>query len=111
MRHFVIAAIAAAGLLATPAMARVVTVEFSVEGGESEVWVFDEKAAMVTAPDGEAYPYTFDEEARKVCATTAEGDLCATFTGGTGEIKVGEVSDYTATNGNSGQSTITAIVE
>ena len=109
MKKLVLTA-AFAALLATPAAARVITIEFGVDGGESQVWNFDDAASKATGPDGKVYDYTYDEATRKICATTEEGPLCATFAEA-GETKVGATSAYEATNGNKGTATITAITE
>ena len=109
MKKIVLSA-AIAALMATPAMARVITMEFTVEGGESQIWKFDDATKKATAPDGKVYDYTRDEAARKICATTPEGELCATFAED-GEIAKGASSPYKATNGNEGVATITDISE
>ena len=101
---------AIAALLASPAVARVITMEFSVDGGESQTWTFDDAANKATAPDGKVYDYTYDEKTRKLCATTEEGPLCATFATDEG-VKVGASSAYEATNGNKGTATITDVKE
>ena len=109
MRKLILSA-AIAALIATPAAARIVTMEFSVEGGEAQVWTFDDAAGKATSPDGKVYEYTYDETARKLCATTSEGPLCATFEKDEG-VKVGSSSPYEATNGNKGVATITEVKE
>ena len=110
MKKIVLSA-AVAALLATPAVARVITVEFKNDKGETNVISFDDATNKATNADGASYDYTYDEAARKLCGTPEGGEICVTFEGEAGEVKAGLSGPYTASNGNKGVATVTEVKE
>lgn len=109
-----LAAICAAALFATPALAASMTIEFAQEGGETQSWTFEptsETGGTYTAPDGSTGDYTWDKGSNTLCGMTAEGELCATFEAANNEPAVGDTSAYTSSDGSSGTATITALTE
>lgn len=110
MKKIVLSA-AIAALLATPAFARVITIEFKNDKDETNVVSFDDATNKATGADGKSYDYTYDEKTRKLCGKQPDGELCVTFEGDEGEVKVGVTAPYTASNGNKGVATITELKE
>ncbi|MEM9054878.1 MAG: hypothetical protein AAGB16_06095 [Pseudomonadota bacterium] len=108
MKKTLIAAMAA-GLLAAPAFAATITVEFANDDGTTQEWTFDDAAGTATTGDI-SVPYTYDAEALKLCADIPQqGEVCATFESqGTA---VGDASKYTLSTGGSGTATIKAMSE
>ena len=105
-----VAALTAVLLYGAPALAKDITVEFKRDSGEVFVAVFDDETRMVTMGE-QTMPYTYDPEKREICASPPEGEkMCVVFAEG-GEPVVGMKSAYTASNGNTGTATVTAISE
>lgn len=100
------ALIIAAGLIAAPAFADKMTIEFTPEDGEATTAVFDQAAGTVTMGD-KTTTFTWDEESITLCAAMEDGPLCATFAEKRSEV--GESSSYTTNKGTSGNATITAL--
>ena len=94
-------------IFAAPAFAASTTVVFTATDGTVTTVVFSDDGTAVM--DGETTNYTMNEETKTLCATTADGELCATFDE-LGE-DVGFETNYTATNGNSGTAKITEVTE
>ena len=107
MKKFV-AAIVAAGFIATPAFAASITISFAGDDGTTQEWTFDGEG---TATMGDiSTSYTWDEEAGVLCADVPDaGEVCATFE--SVAQAVGESSAYTLSVGGGGTATITAIEE
>ena len=110
MKKIVLSA-AVAALLATPAVARVVTIEFKNDKGEVNVISFDDATNKATGADGATFDYTYDEATRKLCGKPESGEVCVTFEGETGEVKAGLSGPYTASNGNTGVATVKEVKE
>jgi hypothetical protein len=106
MKKFVLAAIAALALAGTAAAAST-TVEFTNADGTKTVIQFNGDGTSLV--DGKTPgTYTADEAAKKICGKMPDGaDVCATFESWGKEV--GHSTKYTATNGNAGTATITAI--
>lgn len=100
------AILAASAAFNVPAMAAVMTVEFSTPDG-AQVRVYDTEAMTVTLPDGTSYTYTFDEATNEVCPVGDTADVC--YSVDTVASAVGETFNYTAANGFIGVGTVTAI--
>ncbi len=107
MKKFVLAASVAA-LLAAPAMADVVTVEFTRDDGSVRSATFDNDAMIATTDQGEA-PYTLDAETGVLCSTDPEGELCITFAEMPEEPVVGFTTTYETSRGHAGDAKITAV--
>ncbi len=108
MKKF-LAAAGAFAVLAMPAFADSMTIEFAGDDGTTATYVFDDATSMATLPDGTIAPYTWDEATATLCGETPEGPVCATFTVSDEEPKVGDVSAYTLSTGGGGMATIIAM--
>jgi len=109
-----IALIATAALFAAPALAQSMTIEFAPDEGKAATWTFeatDETSGTYIAPDGSTGAYTWDGASRKLCGTTEEGEICATFEEADAEPAVGDTNRYTLSDGTTGTSTLTAMSE
>ncbi len=98
----------AAVLLAAPAFATNVTVEFTRDDGSVRTAVFDDEAMMVTTEQGSA-PYTLDPETRVLCSADEEGEVCITFSALPEEPTVGFTTDYETSRGFNGVAKITVV--
>lgn len=107
MKKFTLLA-AVAAFAAAPAFASKITVEFAADEGDAVTVVFDQESMTATSEEGTA-PYTYDAEAHKICVQAEEGEICADFEGEAEEPTVGYSTGYTATDGETGTATITAI--
>ena len=75
-------ALAVAGaMLAAPAIAQTMTVEFAAEGADGVLVVTLSGDGTYTASDGTAGTYTWDEATQTLCGTNTECEVCATFDG------------------------------
>lgn len=105
----------AAGLIALPAQAATVTIEFVPDEGEAATWTFDDETGLATGPDGMTGAYTWSEDTMTLCGEIEGEDpetLCATFEDASSDTPaVGETARYTTNTGDSGTATIVAMEE
>lgn len=103
-----LAAAGAFAVLALPAFADTMTIEFAGDDGQTATYMFDSETNMVTGPDGGSAPYTWDEETATLCGETPDGPVCAIFADAA-EPVVGGTSAYTLSTGGGGTATILAM--
>jgi hypothetical protein len=103
-------AVATSALMAAPAFAGTMTISFASDSGETQVWSFDDATGTASSGDLSA-PYTWNGEEKTICATTPQGDICATFEEASDTPAVNDSSRYTTNTGTSGTATITAMTE
>lgn len=109
MKSLILGAIGA--LMAAPAFAATMTIEFARDSGESSVVTVDFEGTATTA-DGQTLPYTWNEESMTMCfQVAADAQNCATFAEAVAEPTVGSSVRYTASDGAEGTATITAMTE
>lgn len=109
MRKLMVA-VAATAMIGAPAYAGTMTISFASDSGETQVWSFDDATGTASSGDLSA-PYTWNAEENTICATTAEGDICATFEEASETPAVNDSSRYTTNTGTAGTATITAMTE
>ncbi len=105
-----ISAIAATLVLAAPAFADQITLEFTRDDGTVTVATFDDATNMVTIEENST-PYTWDNETGVLCSSDNEGEVCITFGEREEEIAVGQTTTYESTRGHAGVAKIIAIEE
>lgn len=98
-------------LIAAPALAGSMTVEFAADGETDVIVVTLVDDGTYSSSDGSTGSYTWDDETQTLCGTSEEGEVCATFEGEASEPAVGDTRAFTNTAGMSGVATITAIEE
>ncbi len=106
----IIAAMSIAALMAAPAFARKVTVEYTSADGDVNVLVFDETAMTVTSGDITT-AFTMDFEAKTTCGQAPDGEICITYDELPETPTVGFTTNYTTNTGGSGVAVITAVEE
>ncbi len=108
MKKLFVSAIVTA-MIAAPAFAASMTVEFVRDDGMTTVVVLnDDGTTMIGDVAG---TYTYDEETLTLCGQSEGADeVCVTFEDA-GATQVGDSTGYTSTAGDTGIATITAMTE
>ncbi|MEL6980599.1 MAG: hypothetical protein AAGM38_18295 [Pseudomonadota bacterium] len=108
MRKTLIAA-AVAIMAAGPAMAAgPLTMSFTSDDGEAEIWRLDPSDGSATDQDGSVFDYAYDDAARTLCIVAATASLCTTFEGGGMPQAVGEAARFSTADGLSGEAKVIA---
>ncbi len=100
---------AASALFAAPAFAASITISFEVADGTTTVATFDQASMTATGADGSTSAYTYDEAKSEICVAAQE--ICVVFDTKGEAPSVGMVSGFTASNGDTGTATVTAMTE